>query len=63
MATEAASIPFQTAGDTATLLARRTWAKAWPPLGAIALFIFAWQIVVWLGLWPDYLLPGTGPSS
>jgi NitT/TauT family transport system permease protein len=58
MATEAASIPFQTAGDTATQLARRAWAKAWPPLGAIALFIFAWQIVVWLGLWPDYLLPG-----
>jgi NitT/TauT family transport system permease protein len=34
------------------------WTRAWPPLGAVALFIAAWQLVVAMGFWPDYLLPG-----
>jgi NitT/TauT family transport system permease protein len=58
MATEAFSLPIATAGERTAELARRTWAKTWPPLGAIALFVGAWQVVVWLALWPDYLLPG-----
>jgi NitT/TauT family transport system permease protein len=37
------------------------WKRAWPPLGAALLFLGAWQVVVWLGFWPDYLLPGPIP--
>ncbi len=35
--------------------------RAWPPLGAVLLFFGAWQVVVWAGVWPDYLLPGPVP--
>ncbi|HEV3353897.1 MAG TPA: ABC transporter permease [Acidimicrobiales bacterium] len=38
--------------------ARRVWSAAWPKLAAVALFVFAWQAVVWLRLKPDYILPG-----
>jgi NitT/TauT family transport system permease protein len=38
--------------------ARRIWSAAWPKLAATGLFFFLWQAVVWLGLKPDYLLPG-----
>src|SRR2546423_2336232 len=33
----------------------------WPKLAAAALMIAAWQIVVWSGWKPDYVLPGPGP--
>jgi NitT/TauT family transport system permease protein len=45
-------------GLSAGRLARRWWTKTWPPLGAAALLIGAWQLVVWSGWRPDYLLPG-----
>jgi sulfonate transport system permease protein len=38
--------------------ARRVWSWLWPKLAALALFIAAWQLVVWSGWRPDYLLPG-----
>jgi NitT/TauT family transport system permease protein len=37
---------------------RRWWASAWPPVGAAAFLIGAWQVVVWSAWRPDYLLPG-----
>jgi NitT/TauT family transport system permease protein len=37
---------------------RRIWSAAWPKLAAVALFVLAWQAVVWLRLKPDYILPG-----
>ncbi len=38
--------------------ASRIWAATWPKLGAIAIALLAWQIVVWSGWKPDYVLPG-----
>src|SRR5713226_4925902 len=39
----------------------RVWSWLWPKLAALALFIAAWQLVVWSGWRPDYLLPGPLP--
>jgi NitT/TauT family transport system permease protein len=58
MATDIITLPRRTAGIAVGDLASRAWAKVWPPLGAVALFAAAWQVVVSLGLWPDYILPG-----
>jgi len=38
--------------------AARLWAALWPKLMATAIFFAAWQIVVWTGWKPEYLLPG-----
>jgi NitT/TauT family transport system permease protein len=35
----------------------RVWDAAWPKLAAIALFLAAWQLIVWSGWKPDYVLP------
>ena len=37
---------------------RRVWSSLWPKLAAIALGLAAWQVVVWSGWKPDYVLPG-----
>ena len=34
------------------------WAAVWPKLAAIALALALWQLVVWSGWKPSYLLPG-----
>lgn len=36
----------------------RAWSATWPKLGAVALALATWQVVVWSGWKPDYLLPG-----
>jgi NitT/TauT family transport system permease protein len=36
----------------------RFWAATWPKLGALVLFLLLWQIVVWTGWKPSYVLPG-----
>jgi NitT/TauT family transport system permease protein len=41
--------------------ARRVWSAAWPKLAATGIFIFIWQVIVWLGLKPSYALPGPVP--
>src|SRR5689334_7905216 len=38
--------------------ASRIWRATWPKLGAAAIFLLFWQLVVWSGWKPDYLLPG-----
>jgi NitT/TauT family transport system permease protein len=38
--------------------AARVWAAVWPKLAAIAIALFAWQVVVWSGWRPEYVLPG-----
>jgi NitT/TauT family transport system permease protein len=38
--------------------ASRVWAAAWPKLLAVALALIAWQLVVWSGWKPEYVLPG-----
>jgi NitT/TauT family transport system permease protein len=36
----------------------RLWASAWPQLGAAGLVVLAWQLLVWTGWRPEYVLPG-----
>jgi NitT/TauT family transport system permease protein len=36
----------------------RLWAELWPKLLAVGIFLAFWQIVVWTGWRPEYLLPG-----
>ena len=36
----------------------RIWAHVWPKALAAAIFLAFWQIVVWTGWRPEYLLPG-----
>jgi NitT/TauT family transport system permease protein len=43
---------------TATSRWRRLWSATWPKLAAIVLAIAAWQLVVWSGWRPEYVLPG-----
>jgi NitT/TauT family transport system permease protein len=39
---------------------RALYQAVWPKLAAVALGLFAWQLVVWSGWKPSYLLPGPG---
>ena len=41
--------------------AGRTWAAVWPKIAAAAIGLLVWQITVWAGWKPTYLLPG--PST
>jgi NitT/TauT family transport system permease protein len=38
--------------------AAKVWAAAWPKSLALALALVVWQVVVWTGWRPDYVLPG-----
>jgi NitT/TauT family transport system permease protein len=38
--------------------ASRIWSATWPKLGAIAIALLFWQIVVWSGWRKEYVLPG-----
>jgi NitT/TauT family transport system permease protein len=62
MATEVTPLPTGfdagAAGFNPWSLGRRAWSGAWPPIAAAALLLGLWQVVVWLGLKPDYILPG-----
>ena len=40
--------------------ARARWRKVWPKLAAVALAVLVWQLVVWSGWRPSYVLPGPG---
>jgi NitT/TauT family transport system permease protein len=37
------------------------WSGLWPKLAAIGIFLAIWQVVVWAGLRPEYVLPGPVP--
>jgi len=37
---------------------RRLWRAAWPKLSAVTFVVCAWQVIVWSGWRPDYVLPG-----
>lgn len=39
----------------------RMWSAAWPQLGAVALVLAAWQLVVWSGWRAESMLPGPVP--
>jgi NitT/TauT family transport system permease protein len=36
---------------------RKLWAVTWPKLVAVALFIGVWQVIVWTGWKPQYIVP------
>ena len=38
--------------------ARQVWRNVWPKVAAVGLALAAWQVVVWSGWKPDYVLPG-----
>jgi NitT/TauT family transport system permease protein len=40
----------------------RIWAWTWPKLLAVGLVLGAWQVVVWSGWRPEYVLPGPIPT-
>ena len=42
----------------AVSLAVRIWRATWPKVAAIGIALFAWQVVVWSGWRPTYVLPG-----
>jgi NitT/TauT family transport system permease protein len=44
--------------STPRSVGRRAWSAVWPKLAAILLFLTAWQLIVWSGWKPDYILPG-----
>ena len=48
--------------STTTARPRALWAWTWPKLAAIALAVLLWQVVVWSGWKPSYVLPGPGPT-
>ena len=37
---------------------RQLWSGTWPKLAAVAIVLGVWQLVVWAGLRPEYVLPG-----
>ena len=49
--TEAASPPHSAP-------ALQVWRNVWPKVAAVGLALAAWQVVVWSGWKPDYVLPG-----
>jgi NitT/TauT family transport system permease protein len=38
--------------------AAKVWAAAWPKLLAVAIALFAWQVIVWTHWRPQFVLPG-----
>jgi NitT/TauT family transport system permease protein len=45
------------AADQPRRMGRKLWSRTWPMLAAAALAIAFWQLVVWSGFRPDYVLP------
>lgn len=43
-------------------VARRVWSASWPKVAAVAIFHLLWQVVVWSGWRPEYVLPGPGAA-
>ena len=68
VATELAA-RFEVTGEPRPTAARprlrlgNVWSGTWPKLAAAGLAIAAWQLVVWSGWKPDYVLPGPLPVS
>src|SRR5882672_810562 len=48
----------ETAARPSRVSLRRVWAGLWPKLAAVFLILAVWQVVVWSGWKPDYVLPG-----
>jgi NitT/TauT family transport system permease protein len=44
-------------GDRRPDVGRRIWLATWPKVAAIAIALLLWQVVVWSGWRPEYILP------
>lgn len=42
--------------------AASVWSNLWPKIGALAIGLFLWQLVVWSEWKPEYILPGPGKT-
>lgn len=42
--------------------AASVWSNLWPKLGALAIGLLLWQVVVWSEWKPEYILPGPGKT-
>ncbi|MEY2448650.1 MAG: sulfonate transport system permease protein [Acidimicrobiaceae bacterium] len=49
---------LELAGPTTASRGRRAWRATWPKLAAVAIAIAGWQLLVWSGWKPDYVIPG-----
>lgn len=49
---------LELAGSPRLEVAGRVWAALWPKLAAVAISLGLWQLVVWSGWKPTYVLPG-----
>ena len=56
--TATVSAPLQSAAPVAPSRARVVWSIVWPKVAAVALALLIWQLVVWSGWKPSYVLPG-----
>jgi len=55
---DSAAVPEAARGRRGAGLGRRIWFATWPKVAAIAIGLFLWQLVVWSGWKPEYVLPG-----
>jgi NitT/TauT family transport system permease protein len=55
---DSAAIPATASADRRPSLGRLLWTATWPKVAAISIAIFLWQVVVWSGWKPEYILPG-----
>jgi NitT/TauT family transport system permease protein len=60
-AAELPEVDEQVSEEKGVAPAARVWSWLWPKLAAVALGLGAWQVVVWSGWKPDYVLPGPVP--
>ena len=49
---------LELAGTPKGELAARIWLVVWPKVAAVAISLFLWQLVVWSGWKPEFVLPG-----
>ena len=55
---DSAAVPDAARGRRRADLGRRIWFATWPKVAAVAIGLFLWQLVVWSGWKPEYVLPG-----
>jgi NitT/TauT family transport system permease protein len=55
---DSAAVPDAARAGRRADLGRRIWFATWPKVAAIAIGLFLWQLVVWSGWKPEYVLPG-----
>jgi len=48
-------------GGRARSRAEKVWSATWPKLAAVGIALGIWQVVVWSGWKPEYILPGPAP--